>query len=547
MKKNHLALCILSFIFFISTNVLADTFAGGDGSVGDPYQIETCTQLQSVGSYLSSNFVLNNNINCYDTINWNGGNGFTQIGSWLTNTYTGTFDGQYYTIDDLYMAGGNTGLFGAASGTIQKLGLNNVKAYNPSYAYVGGVVGTLLGGTLSQVFTTGEITGISYAGGIVGWHSAGQITDVYSRAAVTGTYSGGIIGRNDSSTLTNAYATGGVFNPEYGVIGNNFGGTTVNSFYNGQLMGLGDTNGGSTPKTTLQMKSVATFTSTTTPGLTTSWDFVGNPNDDVANNDIWNINPLYNDGYPYFAWQTFDQTAPTIISISSNSVDGVYKLGAAITTTVTFSEPVASTGLITLTFETGAIDRTCTFTVIYNNVGSCDYIVQVGDTSNDLDVINVSGVLNDRWGNTMVNLTPVTGLATQKALVIDGTVYAVSWVGSTGGSGVDTFFLSRNNIQPIVSEVIPATATSTSITTPIFSFTRNLQFGAVNSDVKLLQKYLNTKGYTVSKSGIGSVGNESTRFGSATRAALIKFQKSGGISGTGFFGPLTRQYVNSRE
>ncbi len=143
----------------------------------------------------------------------------------------------------------------------------------------------------------------------------------------------------------------------------------------------------------------------------------------------------------------------------------------------------------------------------------------------------------------MVNFTPATGLATQKALVIDGAVYAVSWVGSTGGSGVDTFFLSRNNIQSTVSEVIPAISTST----PTFSFTQNLQFGVVNSDVKFLQKYLNTKGYTVSKSGIGSVGKESTRFGSATRAALIKLQKFAGISTTGFFGPLTRQYVNSHQ
>lgn len=541
MKKNILALCALSFIFFISTDAHADTFAGGDGSVGNPYQIETCVQLQSVKDNLTSNFILNNNINCYDTINWNGGNGFTQIGSWITsNTYTGIFDGQYYTIDDLYLAGGNTGLFGAASGTIQRFGLNNVKAYNPSYAYVGGAVGTLLGGTVSQVFTTGEITGISYTGGVVGWHSAGQITDVYSRAAVTGTYSGGIIGRNDSSTLTNAYATGGVFNPAKGIIGFNFGGTTVNSFYDGQLMGLSDTNGNSTPKTTSQMKNVSTFTATITPGLTSAWDFVGNPNNDVANNNIWNINPLYNDGYPYFAWQTFDQAAPTITSISSELTNGTYGPGSTIPVTITFSEPVTSTGVVTLTFETGATDRTCTFSVILNNTAICNYVVQAGDLSGDLDVTNVVGVLADRWGNAMTDFVPGVGLASQKALVIDVVISSGGnggWIGSSGqGGGVDTYYLSKISTQIET----PVLATST------FTFGRDLKLNTVNGDVKFLQQYLNANGYTVSKSGPGSKGFETTKFGPATRVALIQLQKFSQISATGFFGPVTRGYVNSR-
>ncbi len=398
MKKNHLALCIFTFIFFISTNAHADTFAGGDGSVGDPYQIETCVQLQSVRNHLTSNFILNNNINCYDTINWNGGNGFNPIGDYFVDPFTGIFNGQNHTIDDLYIGEySSSGLFAAASGTIQNVGLNDITVSNVG-SYTGTLIGTMYGGTISQVFVTGEVTGPSYTGGLIGWHATGTISDVYTRVTVNGgVYSGGIVGRNDSSTIFNGYATGGTSpSTAAGFIGNNFGGTTVNSFYDSQLLGVSDTNGSSTPKTTLQMKSVATFTATTTPGLTTPWDFVGNPNNDVANNDIWNINPLYNDGYPYFAWQTFDQTAPTITSISSNSVDAVYKLGATITTNVTFSEPVTSTGVVVLTFETGSTDRTCTFTVIHNNIGSCNYTVQVDDASNDLDVINVSGVLNDR-------------------------------------------------------------------------------------------------------------------------------------------------------
>jgi len=65
-------------------------------------------------------------------------------------------------------------------------------------------------------------------------------------------------------------------------------------------------------------------------------------------------------------------------------------------------------------------------------------------------------------------------------------------------------------------------------------------------DVRQLQIYLNSKGFTVAPSGPGSLGNETTYFGNATRAALIKFQKASGISpAAGYFGPLTRAYISS--
>ncbi|QQG38321.1 MAG: peptidoglycan-binding protein [Candidatus Kaiserbacteria bacterium] len=78
------------------------------------------------------------------------------------------------------------------------------------------------------------------------------------------------------------------------------------------------------------------------------------------------------------------------------------------------------------------------------------------------------------------------------------------------------------------------------------SFTRDLEVGLTGADVKALQVYLNTKGYVVAASGPGSPGNETTRFGNATKAALIKLQKAAGISpASGFFGPKTRAYVNA--
>jgi len=78
------------------------------------------------------------------------------------------------------------------------------------------------------------------------------------------------------------------------------------------------------------------------------------------------------------------------------------------------------------------------------------------------------------------------------------------------------------------------------------NYTRDLKFGMTGEDVRQLQIYLNSKGFTVAPSGPGSLGNETTYFGSATRAALIKFQKASGISpASGYFGPKTRAYVEA--
>lgn len=76
---------------------------------------------------------------------------------------------------------------------------------------------------------------------------------------------------------------------------------------------------------------------------------------------------------------------------------------------------------------------------------------------------------------------------------------------------------------------------------PSVSFSRDLEIGSTGSDVKALQVWLNTHGYVIASSGPGSSGNETTKFGGLTRAALAKFQKAVGISpAVGYFGPKTR-------
>jgi hypothetical protein len=77
-------------------------------------------------------------------------------------------------------------------------------------------------------------------------------------------------------------------------------------------------------------------------------------------------------------------------------------------------------------------------------------------------------------------------------------------------------------------------------------FTKNLFLGSNDAQVKLLQEFLNKKGYTVATEGLGSVGQETNDFGPKTQAAVIKFQKANGITPTlGFFGPVTRALANT--
>ncbi len=79
-----------------------------------------------------------------------------------------------------------------------------------------------------------------------------------------------------------------------------------------------------------------------------------------------------------------------------------------------------------------------------------------------------------------------------------------------------------------------------------FTFTKNLKMGDSNSDVMQLQKALNMSADTqVSASGAGSPGNESSYFGAKTKAAVMKYQASKGVSNTGYVGPLTRGKLNA--
>jgi peptidoglycan hydrolase-like protein with peptidoglycan-binding domain len=97
---------------------------------------------------------------------------------------------------------------------------------------------------------------------------------------------------------------------------------------------------------------------------------------------------------------------------------------------------------------------------------------------------------------------------------------------------------------PTTQAVTATTATpaSTPVTTPT-TFSRNLSLGMSGSDVKALQVFLNTHGFIIATSGNGSPNHESTYYGPATKAALVRFQSAHGIPATGYFGVMTRTAI----
>src|SRR3990167_1245324 len=80
---------------------------------------------------------------------------------------------------------------------------------------------------------------------------------------------------------------------------------------------------------------------------------------------------------------------------------------------------------------------------------------------------------------------------------------------------------------------------------PACTFTSTLKLGSKGDTVKCLQQYLNGASYTVSTSGAGSAGNESTYFGSKTAAAVKSWQAANGLPSTGLFGSMSRAKYTS--
>lgn len=158
---------------------------------------------------------------------------------------------------------------------------------------VGGLVGRSTDSEIDRCFSTGNVTAqFSVAGGLVGFLGVdlsieSLVINSFSKSNVSGEeFVGGLIGEVLYSSIENSYSTGYVDSSAYssgGLIGWEFLGTVINSYWNTETSGKNNSAGGS-GRTTQQMIHPHA------DNTYSNWDFTG----------IWDIDTNHdlNHGYP---------------------------------------------------------------------------------------------------------------------------------------------------------------------------------------------------------------------------------------------------------
>jgi hypothetical protein len=239
----------------------------------------------------------------------------------------GEFDGDGHKISNLsfnFDFVSNVGLVGhlAPGGKVSEVGVENVNITGD--LCVGGGVGWN-DGTVSGSYSTGSLTGAVFVGGLVGVNR-GTVSRCYSTSRATGTLGGGcvggLVGRMYNGTVTNSYSTGGATGPSCvgGLVGHNWGGSVSNSYSTASVSGnvlvggfVGENEGtvtgsfwdmqtsgqatsaGGTGKTIAEMKSIATFSGA-------GWNIIVVADPGRRNlSYVWNI--VDGQTYPFLSWE----------------------------------------------------------------------------------------------------------------------------------------------------------------------------------------------------------------------------------------------------
>ena len=357
-------------VFLITAALIAGMAGCGGGGGYDPspsqnLEIRTWYDLDAVRGNLTGSYILMNDLDSttagYEELaspTANQGKGWDPIGSFIPNIgfvgLWGSFDGQGYEIRDLFInrPDEDAGLFAfvGEGGAIKDIGVVNVNVIGEdgvgglvgsnrgtvsnSYSTgnvtgdegVGGLVGTIGSspGIVSNSYSTCNVIGNSAVGGLVGWNGF-TVSNSYSNSNVTGDeHVGGLVGQNWHGTVSNSYSTGSVtgdmnvgglvgwnWNPEEdavtesystsnvtgysdvgGLVGKNDG-TVSDSFWDTETSGQATSDGG-TGKTTTEMQDIATFSGA-------GWNIIAVALDVSDLSYTWNI--VDKQTYPFLSWE----------------------------------------------------------------------------------------------------------------------------------------------------------------------------------------------------------------------------------------------------
>ena len=167
----------------------------GDGTAENPYQIGSAAELYwfaktvNEGDYdanavLTDNITINENVLNDGSLNTNSSfREWTPIGTNPNSAYTGTFDGNDFTISGLYYNGSGkyVGLFGyvGSGGQVKNVNIVDSSLNSSNWMVsVGGVCGYNNEGTITNCCNTGSVTGTGNVGGVCG-RNGGTITNCY--------------------------------------------------------------------------------------------------------------------------------------------------------------------------------------------------------------------------------------------------------------------------------------------------------------------------------------------------------------------------------
>jgi len=397
----------------------------GAGTAASPYLIGSLDTLRLVSvmtNVWSNYFRLTAHIDATPTSGWNGGEGFIPIGN-LTTKFTGFFDGNGFSISNLYINRSSEyyqGLFGWINGGAVVSNLSLLNAVVTGGEYVGALAGKMENSTIHSVYNSGRVSGSQYIGGYTGitttvnffqcafagtvsnsasmysaffsgsLDSSSKIFDSYCRGTLVsaGNYTGGFAGNNYSGSLvSNCYVSGVMICTQANagaLAGWSSSGSTLHSFWNTDLTANGF--GASSPATNgcLGLNTAALQSQGSFP----LFDFTS----------VWAIDPLKktNEGYPFlrahafslvsnipagtnvpadtnapavaFSHSTMTTNQPFILSLSVNENYGYYSLNGTVFYTFTTAGTNLTISANTTVYGYGldaASNRSPTITNVY--------------------------------------------------------------------------------------------------------------------------------------------------------------------------------------
>jgi hypothetical protein len=553
----------------VNYSVIENSYATGDvetrgeqagGFAGNVYQVNI-TNSYATGNVTGINTTI-------------GGN--TYIPATLGG-FIGRLDGtslveNSYTTGDVQTEGDNVGGFVGMSNCYVTVRRSYATGDAVGNDNVGGFVGSSScegpSTTFSVVFSEGSVRGNDYVGGFGGYLSTATINDAYTSAVtvIGSDYVGGFAGSMNYTDADNVYSRTNVIGSGESYIGG-FAGYNFNDGEPIDALWDNTVESGLTSCGTPEGVDCDGVTGTTTVAMTTTLSTFEDRGYDFE--DVWTMSPL-NSGYPYFADMVPDDGFSEVLATLDPS--------NIIQTSVTLNARILNGQFNVYGFFMGTESHANNEELSQNtteSLNSLDALYPMSNGNGSFSIVDtpfdfsfgfeelacgttyyyrsivyagVSEILDSEISNEQ-SFTTLACDTTSTPTPTPTPTLTQSW-GGGGSSG-----LSTTEIQKIFGITQTTTPTNTSTTvgnTTINSslFTRNLgtnkQLGTNlnGTDVQELQRFLNSQGFTVSTTGAGSLGKETTRFGPATRRALARFQKANNISpAVGYFGPVTRAKV----